>query len=247
MLLNQRQAAAAHDVGRHVLVAAGAGTGKTRCVVARLLYLLGEAVAGRQLPPERGVALRDVAAITFTNAAAADLQKKLREALREAGRGDEAARVDTARIGTIHAFCGQILWEFALQVNRPPGLTALDEAEAAVLGSQAARDALLEALEERSLPGLDELLGELSVEDVLGYAARLASDADRLAHIARDDGLDARERALVELAGRALALVQQRLGQRSAVDFDSMIVLTRDLLRDRPEVRRVLQRRIRAL
>jgi ATP-dependent helicase/nuclease subunit A len=247
MLLNQRQAAAAHDVNRHVLAAAGAGTGKTRCVVARLLYLLGEDVAGRQLPAEQRLALRDVAAIAFTNAAAADLQKKLREALREAGRGDEAARVDTARIGTIHGFCGQILWEFALQVNRPPGLTALDEAEAAALGSEAARDALLEALEERSLPGLDELLKDLSVENVLGYAARLVSDADRLKHIARDDGLDGRERALVELAGRALALVHRRLGQRSAVDFDSMIVLTRDLLRDRPDVRRVLQRRIRVL
>ncbi|MGH2669611.1 MAG: UvrD-helicase domain-containing protein, partial [bacterium] len=46
MSLNHGQADAAHDVDRHVLVAAGAGTGKTRCVVARLLYLLGESVAG---------------------------------------------------------------------------------------------------------------------------------------------------------------------------------------------------------
>ncbi len=247
MQLNQRQAAAAHDVGRHVLVAAGAGTGKTRCVVGRLLYLLGETVAGLGLPVEQRLRLRDVAAITFTNAAAADLQKKLRDALREAGRADDASRVDTARIGTIHAFCGQLLWEFALQVGRPPGLTALDEAEAIALAAEAARDALLAALEEQDLPGLDRLLAEFSVEKVLKFAARLASDADRLAHISGDGALDQRERALATLAERALGLMAQRLGERSAVDFDSMLVLARNLLRDNPAVRRVLQRRIRVL
>ena len=66
---------------RHLLVSAGAGTGKTHTVVGKLLWLLGVPFEGRAC--ERPLRLRDVAAITFTNQAAADLKRKLRAALRE--------------------------------------------------------------------------------------------------------------------------------------------------------------------
>ncbi len=65
MRLNAQQAAAAQDVANHVLVAAGAGTGKTQCVVGRLLYALGEEVAGRRLDKHLRLDLRDVAAISY--------------------------------------------------------------------------------------------------------------------------------------------------------------------------------------
>jgi ATP-dependent helicase/nuclease subunit A len=245
--LNPHQTAIAHDSARHVLVAAGAGTGKTQCVVARLLYLLGEPVGGRRIPDAERLSLRDVAAVTFTNVAAADLQRKLREALRAAGRRDEAHQVDTARIGTIHAFCGRILREFALQLPRRPGLVLLEEAESVALAAESAREALQSALMNSDLPGLDALLSEFSVEDVLRFAARIAADSSRLVQIRQDDGLDDRERALLGLAERTLLLMRGRLDERSALDFDAMIALTRDLLRDNEAVRRVLQRRVRVL
>lgn len=247
MKLNRQQAEAALDTGRHVLVAAGAGTGKTQCVVARLLYALGEEVAGRRLGDQNRLDLGDVAAITFTNVAAADLQRKLREALRAAGRRAEAERVDTARIGTIHAFCGQILREFALQLDRSPGLHLLEEAESLALAAESARDALLGAVESEDLPGLGKLLEAYEVDKVLRWAARLAGDGDRLAALGSDLTADGRERAILMLARRAQGLMRQRLHERSALDFDSMITLVRDLLRDRTDVRRVLQRRIRLL
>ena len=56
---------------RHVLVAAGAGTGKTTTVVGRILYLLGVEIEGHRTPKPLG--LGDIAAITFTNSAAAKL------------------------------------------------------------------------------------------------------------------------------------------------------------------------------
>jgi ATP-dependent helicase/nuclease subunit A len=247
MNLNPAQAAAAHDVTHHVLVAAGAGTGKTQCVVGRLLYALGEDVAGRRLAEPDRLGLGDVAAITFTNVAAADLQRKLRAALRAAGRREDAERVDTARIGTIHAFCGQILREVALQLDRSPGLYALQEAESLTLAAESAREVLLGAVEGSDVPGLGALLEAYEVEKVLGWAARLAGDTDRLTVLEGDGAADQRERAILALARRSLALMRQRLHQRSALDFDSMIGLVRDLLRDRPDVRRVLQRRIRLL
>ena len=116
---SRRQWEAITDVENHVLVSAGAGTGKTRTVVGRILHLLGV-----ELRPPEGMlridvgdarcSLKDVAAITFTNAAAADLKKKLREALLSAGRRDSAYEVDLSRIGTIHSFCLELLREFAV-------------------------------------------------------------------------------------------------------------------------------------
>ncbi len=247
MRLNDAQRAAAHDAERHVLVDAGAGTGKTQCVVGRLLYVLGEDVAGRRIAEDRRLDLRDVAAITFTNVAAADLQRKLRSALRDAGCDDEVHRVDTARIGTIHAFCARIIREFALQLDRSPGLEALDEAEGIALAVESAREAMLYAIEQGDIPALPALLAERSVEDVQGWAANLASDADRLVHLSRDPDASEHERCVLELARRTLASMRHRLDERAALDFDSMIGLTRDLIRDRTDVRRVLQRRIRLL
>lgn len=247
MKLNEAQRAAAVDVDRHVLVAAGAGTGKTQCVVARLLYMLGEQVAGKSLEAGRRLELRDIAAITFTNAAAADLVRKLRGALREAGRHPDAEHVDTARIGTIHAFCAQVLREFALQLERAPGFAALEEAESIALAAECAREELLAAVEDGSVPGLERLLEEYEVEKVVEWVARLAGDSDRLGVLEGDPEADGRERAILALARRTLNLMRRRLYERSAFDFDSMVVLVRDLLRDRPDVRRVLQRRIRLL
>ena len=247
MKLNEAQRAAAHDAERHVLVDAGAGTGKTQCVIGRLLYVLGEDVAGLRLPDDRRLDLRDVAAITFTNVAAADLQRKLRMALRDAGRIDEVHRVDTARIGTIHAFCARVIREFALQLDRSPGLEALDEAEGIALAVESAREAILSAIERGDTPALSALLAERSVEEVQGWAANLATDADRLAHLSRDPGANDHEHCILDLARRTLALMRRRLDERAALDFDSMIGLTRDLIRDHADVRRVLQRRIRLL
>ena len=104
---NASQWAAITECERHLLVAAGAGTGKTHTVVGKLLWLLGVPIGGRR--HDRPVRMRDVAAITFTNQAAADLGRKLRKALRGAGRRDLAHEVDVARVGTIHSFCGDVL------------------------------------------------------------------------------------------------------------------------------------------
>src|SRR5690606_19859363 len=136
---SQREVVLAAD--RHVLVAAGAGTGKTTTVVARILYALGATVDGHRHPAP--ITLDDIAAITFTNASAADLRRKLREGLRDAGRRDLAWAVDGARIGTIHAFCGDLLREFALRSGRSPISRVLEEGEGAALAGEAVRDGLL--------------------------------------------------------------------------------------------------------
>src|SRR5258706_15148620 len=89
----------------NVLVAAGAGTGKTRTVVERCLgCLLNET------PP---VSLDQILMVTFTEAAAAEMRQRIRERLEEELKKrpddlrchEQLALFDTANIGTLHSFC----------------------------------------------------------------------------------------------------------------------------------------------
>lgn len=240
------QLAAIISTDQHVLVAAGAGTGKTSTVVGRILYLLGVPVEGQRIAEP--LQLRDIAAITYTNAAAADLKRKLREQLRLAGRRDEAYEIDAARIGTIHGFCGAILRESALRIRRNPGARVMEEGESSALAAESVHETLLTVLEERSIPDLSEVFSRYEVSKVKDWTRRLVGDTARLRRFAEHRGsLEPPVRALVDLAVRVQADVQHRLQEAGAIDFDRMIVWTNDLLRGDESVRRALQRRIRAL
>lgn len=237
---------AIRETGRHQLVAAGAGTGKTFTVVGKVLWLLGIETMGERHPDP--IRLRDLVAITYTNQAAADLKGKLRQALRQSGRRDLANEVDLARIGTIHAFCGDVLRDFALRSRRGPFRRVWDEGEAAAAITDAARDALLEALERGTVPGLDALLGDWASGRVVDWVVALISVSDQLATLRqRLDELDGPERSLVELATVAERRLAEQLERESAIDFDRMVVWTRDMIRDEASVRAALQRRLRTL
>jgi ATP-dependent helicase/nuclease subunit A len=240
------QLAAITAIDEHVLVAAGAGTGKTSTVVGRILYLLGVPIEGRTIAEP--LQLRDIAAITYTNAAAADLKRKLREKLREADRRDEAYEIDGARIGTIHGFCGAILREFALRMRGNPGARVMEEGESSALAAECVHENLLTVLEKQSIPDLDELFSQYDASKVKEWATTLVGDSARLRRFAeRRDTLDRPTRALVDFAVTVQADVQRRLLEAGALDFDRMIVWTHDLLRSDESVRRALQRRIRSL
>lgn len=235
----------------NVLVDAGAGSGKTTTVVQLLLHALGvpvrtadEVLAGASPP----LLLDQLAAITFTNAAAADLKRKLRGALHDAGASELATDVDAARLGTIHSFCGDLLRSYALRAQLPPGQHVLTDAEAAALGAEVARDVVHAALERAARPELLDLLTGRKLADVIDWVAKAASDQDRLERWrgGSEHGLRAHERALLELAAEAVEERRSRLVAIGALDFDRMIVGARDLLRN-TEVRHAVQRRLRLL
>ena len=240
------QWAAIEAVDDHVLVAAGAGTGKTTTVVQRILYLLGVDFDGRRCAAP--LALRDLAAITYTNAAAADLTRKLREELRAVGLRQVAWEVDTARIGTIHGFCGDLLREFALRAGRSPALRVLDEGESTALVTTAVHDAVVEAVEREAVPGIGLLFERADAGTVEQWVARLAADESRLEALRRHrDAHPEAERVLLDLAWLARDTIRDRLDREGAVDFDRMIVWTRDLLAGDAGIRAAIRRRIRML
>ena len=108
------------------LTLASAGTGKTHALVEAACAALEVG-----FPPEKLVA------VTFTVKAAAELVERIRKRLVSAGRAADAERVLAARFGTIHAVCGDLLREFAIDAGRSP--------LADVLSPEAARTAFRRA------------------------------------------------------------------------------------------------------
>jgi ATP-dependent helicase/nuclease subunit A len=109
-----------------LFVEAGAGSGKTRALVDRVEALV-----------DAGVELRHIAAITFTEKAAAELRQRIRTRLVDrasAATGEEARtwqraveQIDIAAIGTLHAFAQRILADRPLEAGLPPSIRVLDE------------------------------------------------------------------------------------------------------------------------
>jgi len=128
---SQRQAVAARG---NVLVMAGAGTGKTRTLVARCLDCLEHDRAS----------LDELLIVTFTEAAAAEMRQRLRKSLEEkwAASPDEnfwpeqIARFDLAHIGTLHSFCLRLVREHFHELGLDPQLAVLDEGEARQLAAE---------------------------------------------------------------------------------------------------------------
>ena len=125
---------------RNLIVVAGAGSGKTRVLVERYLQLLED---NPDWP------LNALVAITFSREAAYEMRQRLRQELEERARQSRGAqwarhlaRMDSARIDTIHGLCADILRANAAQAGLDPKFEVLDETEAAIMLSETVDDVL---------------------------------------------------------------------------------------------------------
>ena len=140
---------------RPVFVAAGAGSGKTFTLTRRIVWALcpGSGQDGRPFLDSLDQAL----VITFTEKAAGEIKERVRGALRQAGLVDEALKVDSAWVSTIHHMCARILRAHALDLGLDPEFSMIGEQEAQLLRAQATEQALLE---QQGSAGLDALYAE---------------------------------------------------------------------------------------
>lgn len=135
---------AAGDLDSSLCLEAGAGTGKTTLLVERFISILR---SGR-------AACRQIAAITFTEKAAAEMKSRLRlEVGSLLSRGDMAeeerkrleaaeAELERSSISTIHAFAATILREYPLEAGIDPGFEQLDGIDSSILLDECFNDYL---------------------------------------------------------------------------------------------------------
>lgn len=145
MKWTETQLEAIETRGKTLLVSAGAGSGKTAVLTARILSLLRE-----------GVQIDELLVVTFTRAAAAEMRQRILAALHEAAsNGDknlasQAMRIERADITTLHGFCAKICKEHFQTIQSDPMFRVGDPAETSVLRESALLEALLQCYESPS-------------------------------------------------------------------------------------------------
>ena len=106
--LNPQQREAATTTEGYIRVVAGAGSGKTKTLTARYMYLV----------EMLGISTANILCVTFTNKAANEMKKRIRRTLPDQ---------DLGRITTFHGFCVGLLKEDCHVVQYPKTFLVLDE------------------------------------------------------------------------------------------------------------------------
>lgn len=159
-------------------ISAGAGTGKTHTLTWRLVNALVSTDAGT---PED---ISEVLVITFTNKAAAELVSRVRAALKDVGRFDDALAIDDAWISTIHAMCSRILREHALEAGVDPFFTEILGDDVTLLEELAYEETLAWAREDgRFIPVLDDCPPEELFDSIDRLRKKIAVLPDAAEHI----------------------------------------------------------------
>ena len=171
-----------HSLNETLFVEAGAGTGKTHQLVQRIVNLIASG----------DVQASEIAAITFTEKAAAELYDRVLEELdqqreqatdptRQQQFATAAEQLDHAAIETLHAFAGRILRLHPIEAGLPPGFQVIDESEASLKFTQRWQEALDEILENEELadPLLTAFDAGIELAHFEAVARALHQDWDR--------------------------------------------------------------------
>jgi DNA helicase-2/ATP-dependent DNA helicase PcrA len=234
------------------VIVAGAGSGKTTVMAARVVWLVGTG----QVAPEQ------VLGLTFTNKAAGELAERVRRALIKAGVTDPDV-IDPDNppgepvISTYHAFAGRLLTDHGLRIGLEPTARLLADATRYQLAARVLREAPgpYPAL-TRSFPDLvsdlltlDSELAEHLVrpEDLRAYDGELLRSLEGAkltnAELRKVPDAAAARRELTELVGRYRAAKRER----DLLDFGDQIALSATLARTRPEVGAILRDEFRVV
>jgi ATP-dependent helicase/nuclease subunit A len=230
--VNEQQLAAVEARGE-VFVSAGAGTGKTSVLVERFVRAVCD----------DGLDVGSILVITYTKRAAGELRSRIRARLLDADRVDLARELDGAWISTIHGFCNRLLKSYPLEAGLDPRFRELDDAQGAVIRSEAFEAALTEfcatgdperlrllatyraAGLRRMVVGVYETLRSAGRELVLelGVGASLPDALDRFADAARCLVEDAAATELQrEAAQRALELLESAPAADELLDLSGL-------------------------
>ena len=192
--LTEQQELAVMEKNKNLVVTAGAGSGKTRTLVARYLRMLAE-----------GYHPREILAITFTKKAASEMRSRVRNEIRNLSQQDEErslfwkqleTAMDSARIGTIHSLCMDIIHSHPVEAGVDPQSQVLEEGLATVEKINTVRDALRVAAVDIVYKPLFEQITINRLESLLRFILNRRLDI-------ADNPVDFNSEGIIEKAIRA--------------------------------------------
>lgn len=223
-----------------LLIIAGAGTGKTRVITARIAWLI----------TEKNINVDEILALTFTEKAANEMQERVDTML-------PYGYVDLW-ISTFHSFCDKVLKRHALDIGLPNNYKLLDTTAAWLLVREnldkfnldyyrpiGSPNKFIHALLKHFSRCKDECI---SAKDYLAYAEELKLNSDSASYVKKldldlEDLSKSEKKELVkqeilrinEIAN-AYHVYQQLLIDNDALDFSDLINYTIELFKKRPAI-----------
>jgi DNA helicase-2/ATP-dependent DNA helicase PcrA len=211
--LNPEQRLAAETTEGPVLILAGAGTGKTRALTYRMANLIS-----------KGVPADAILAVTFTNKAAEEMQKRVTDLLLRAG-----VPPDRPWISTFHSLCARLLRREATAAGLAKDFAIYDDDD-----QLAAVKLVMNKLRIE-----DEALTPRNVLSRISHAKNHGQTPEQV----RAEGFTPDTRKVADIYAGYDALLKQS----NAVDFDDLLLRSARLLRDAPQVRQRWQSRFQYL
>ena len=223
--LDKEQLEAVETTEGYVRVVAGAGSGKTRTLTHRYLYLV----------KEMGISPSNILCVTFTNKAANEMKKRIRSIL----GGD-----DSGYISTFHGFCVRFLREEIHVLNYPKEFMILDEDDQKSLLRKAYAD-LGFSLKDLKISSVLDFIGGRKANDLdyVSLFAELPSEnANGQSVDNRGESCETPKDHLLELSDMAddkwMKVYYRYLYEQKknyALDFDDLILVTLYILQCFPE------------
>jgi superfamily I DNA/RNA helicase len=214
--LNAEQRSAVQRTEGPVLILAGAGSGKTRTLVYRIVHL----VRGGKVDPAR------IVAVTFTNRAAEEMRARVHEFA-----GDGAKRVT---ISTFHSLGVRILREHGDRLGLPKKF--------AIYSSPDQLGVLKSACSEISSAD-DSFDLKRVMRQISDWKTRGLTPMDAVKHVAAEQTRGNRSDDYAVLSADAYGRYEETLRACGAVDFDDLLLLSVRLLREDETVRQALWKR----
>jgi DNA helicase-2/ATP-dependent DNA helicase PcrA len=228
--LDPDQDAAARAPAGASLIAAGAGTGKTRVLAARVAHLISS-----------GVPASKIVAVTFTRKAAGELQERISQSVGPAAAG--------LRIGTFHYLSSRILRRYAVDCGlRDSSFEIVDETHAKEIMTAAAvvPGAYGPFMADPSMSEAEAKAARKEWDDGLrGFVTRALAQVSHwkawgLTDVeAGDPSRPRRETEMEEKFAAAYCAYQYELDSRNLADFGDLIMKPAMLMRRNAAVREV--------
>lgn len=219
--LNAAQAEAVRATEGPVLILAGAGSGKTKCLTHRLAYVV----------TEKKAELNQILAITFTNKAAGELATRILDILGITVHHGKTTQFQIRRylpwVGTFHSICVRLLRNEATELGLSPTFTILDSDDTISLIKQICKKKNLDPKQYSAQ----------AIRSIISNAKNELMTPDEFEPFAQGH--------FQEIAHEVYVEYQKELGKLSALDFDDLIFTTVRLLEKHPHVAKKYQQQFK--
>lgn len=208
--LNPKQREAVQKTEGPVLIIAGPGSGKTKTLTHRIVYLIRE----------KGVRPENILAVTFTNKAASEMRSRVSSLLAGSAADSQASSGFSAPfsqyfknpslplVGTFHSLCVRILREDAEGIGLKRDFVIYDSADQLGIVKKAMKELNLST----------EQMNPRSVHSAISDAKNSLKTSEQMTNTA--------DSFLAENVAKVYAIYQKRLTECGALDFDDLIMKT---------------------